>query len=51
MHKADIKKPAAVQVVIYARDGVTASELVKDATSRFNITIDKTIEVGPGLPP
>jgi hypothetical protein len=45
MHKAE-PQCTATQVVIYARDGVSACELVEDATSRFNITIDKTIEVG-----
>ncbi|KAG2432718.1 hypothetical protein HYH02_012852 [Chlamydomonas schloesseri] len=35
------------KVVIYAREGVTAAQLVEDAARRFNIRLDKPIQVLP----
>ncbi len=33
------------QVVVYARAGVHAQQLLRDAEARFNIRLDKPIEV------
>jgi len=38
---------SSCKVVIYAREGVTAKQLVKDAADRFHIHIDRPIEVVP----
>eukprot|EP00878_Enallax_costatus_P026049 GHUV01027925.1.p1 GENE.GHUV01027925.1~~GHUV01027925.1.p1 ORF type:complete len:155 (+),score=30.19 GHUV01027925.1:505-969(+) len=35
-----------VRVIIYARQGVTAEQLVLDASSRFNVRLRNPIEVG-----
>jgi hypothetical protein len=35
-----------LRIVIYARHGVTAEQLVQDASSRFNVKLRRPIEVG-----
>jgi tripartite-type tricarboxylate transporter receptor subunit TctC len=34
-----------VRIIIYARAGVTADQLVRDAAARFNIHLQKPVEV------
>jgi len=34
-----------VRILIYARQGVTAEQLVQDASSRFNVKLRRPIEV------
>jgi hypothetical protein len=35
-----------VRILIYVRAGVTAEQLVQDASSRFNVKLRRPIEVG-----
>jgi hypothetical protein len=37
-----------VRILIYARQGVTAEQLVQDASSRFNVKLRRPIEVRRG---
>jgi hypothetical protein len=34
-----------VRIVIYVREGVTAAQLVQEASSRFNVKLRRSIEV------
>ena len=38
-------KPAAVQVIIYSGDGLTAQQLLKSAASNFDITVTDKFKV------